>query len=551
MRRQFIKFSIAAIAIVLALSYFHLDFLWLFVAVGPLVTLGLIDMFQTKHTIVRNFPLIGHFRFFLEEIRPEIRQYFFESDTDGTPVNRESRAVVYQRAKKALNTIPFGTKKNVYEPGYEWVLHSIVTSKLDHTNTRIVIGRGEKAYSASLLNISAMSFGALSPNAILALNGGAKDGNFAHNTGEGGLSPYHIEPGGDLILQMGTGYFGFRDDQGLFHDEHFKNAAILPNVKMIEIKISQGAKPGHGGFLPKEKITKEISDIRKVPFGKDVISPPSHSAFSTPLELLNFVEKLRNLSGGKPIGFKLCLGNPWEFVAICKAMIETGSYPDYISIDGGEGGTGAAPLEYSDSVGMPGIDALVFVRNCLVGFGLKDKIKLLCSGKMTTSFDMLKLLALGADAVYSARAMMMALGCIQALKCNTNTCPTGVATQDPHLAHGLVVKDKRTRVKNFHALTIHNLLSLVESMGLEKVQDLKPHHILRRLSLSEIKTYAEIYTFIKKDCLLSEETAPADFIPILRMATSSSFRPIQAKEEGSWCNALEGSSILNHYEKAG
>ena len=383
-----------------------------------------------------------------------------------------------------------------------------------------------KPYRSSILNISAMSYGALSKNAIQALNGGAKDGNFAHNTGEGGLSEYHLKHGGDLILQIGTGYFGFRDANGHFSDELFEEQSNLENIKMIEIKVSQGAKPSHGSFLPAKKISKEIARIRKVEMGKDLVSPPTHSEFSTPLELLDFIKKLRRLSGGKPIGMKLCIGNKWEFIAICMAMKETGIMPDYISVDGAEGGTGAAPLEFTNYIGTPGLDGLNFLRNCLVGFGLRDKLKIFSSGKITTGFHILRLKALGADVIYSARAMMLALECIQALRCHSNACPTGVATQNPNLVKGLVVSDKRTRVKNYHKHTVDSVLEIAQAMGLKSLNDISPHHINRRISDSHSKSYAEIYDIISEGCLLKKSSIPDSLKKDFERATSESFHPL-------------------------
>jgi glutamate synthase domain-containing protein 2 len=479
--------------------------LWSLTVLVPLILVGLNDAFQTKQAIRRNFPIIGNFRYLFEMIRPEINQYFIESNTDGAPINRENRSVVYQRAKKVTDTIPFGTQQDVYREGYEFVGHSMRPMHVDPKSLRVTVGGPQctRPYDASIFNISAMSYGSLSQKAVLALNGGAKDGNFAHNTGEGGLSPYHLENGGDIIWQIGTGYFGCRDEKGHFNPELFAQRAGDLRVKMIEIKLSQGAKPGHGGILPKEKLTKEISQIRNVPMGQDVISPPGHSAFSTPIELLAFVKRLRDLSGGKPIGMKLCVGKEEEFIALCKAMIETGILPDYISVDGGEGGTGAAPLEFSNSVGMPGIDAIVFVVNALRGFGLKDKVRVFASGKLTTAFGLIRLMCLGVDVMYAARPFLLSLGCIQALRCNTNECPTGVATQDPGLTEGLVVKDKRTRVKNFHGQTLHTVAEMIGAMGLHSHRELKPEHLRRRISDFEVQSWQELVEWVPEGAWLS------------------------------------------------
>ncbi len=479
-------------------------------------------MLQKNQAIRRNFPVIGNLRYFMEHIRPEINQYFVESNTSGTPFNRLDRSLVYQRAKGELDTIPFGTQKNVYEVGYEWVTHSIMPKHVDPATLRVVVGQGEQAYKASIFNIGAMSFGSLSSNAIRALNQGAKMGGFAHNTGEGGLSHYHLEAGGDVIWQIGTGYFGCRDLDGKFSPEKFSVKAKLPQVKMIEIKISQGAKPGHGGILPAAKLTKEIAEIRGVPMGKSVLSPPGHSAFSTPVELLQFVQKLRELSGGKPIGFKLCIGKPREFVAIAKAMQKTGITPDFITVDGGEGGTGAAPLEFSNYVGFPLNEGLIFVHNTLIGLSLRNKIKIISSGKINSGFGILKHMVMGADLCYSSRGMMLALGCIQALQCNTNACPTGVATQDPNLTVGLVVEQKNKRVANFHRTTVKSFAEILGAMGLERPQQLRPWHLLRRVSTDRVKDYSEIYPFIKDGDLL-KEPLPTEFVRAFQTANPDSF----------------------------
>lgn len=463
--------------------------------------MGVKDMLQHKQSIKRNFPLVGRLRYMLEKIRPEIYQYFIESDIDGTPITRNDRSVIYQRAKQQIDTTPFGTQLNVYQEGYEWMTHSlqpIAFQQLDH-HPRIPFGGHQctQPYSMSILNVSAMSFGSLSQNAIEALNGGAKIGGFAHNTGEGGISPYHLKQGGDLIWQIGTGYFGARTPEGKFSEEAFAANATSPVVKMIEIKLSQGAKPGHGGILPAIKNTPEIAAIRQVTAGTTVFSPPAHSAFSTPEELIGFIEKLRALSGGKPVGFKLCIGIKSEFIAICKAMKQLDSYPDFITIDGGEGGTGAAPPEFSNSVGMPLLDALAFADNSLRGFGIRDRVRLIASGKILTGFHMVRAIALGADSCNSARAMMIALGCIQALQCNKNTCPTGVATQDPMLMKGLVVGDKKQRVANFHKHTIESFVELIGAAGIDHPSKLDRSYICRRVSMNLVKSYEEIYPTVQ------------------------------------------------------
>ncbi len=528
MRRTFVWLSVFTVLLVLAIGFFGRPLFWSLVVLIPLIILGIADMVQTKDAIRHNFPLIGRMRYLLGNIGPEIHQYFVENDEDGRPFSREDRNVVYQRAKKAVDTIPFGTELNVYDPGYEWLSHSITPANPGELNPdpRVMIGGPDckKPYSASILNISAMSFGSLSENAILALNAGAKIGGFAHNTGEGGLSRYHLEPGGDIIWQIGTGYFGCRNQDGTFSESLFAERAVLPNVKMIEIKLSQGAKPGHGGILPAKKVTAEIAKMRLVELGKDVVSPPRHSAFHSPLEMVQFLAKLRQLSDGKPTGFKLCVGMRSQFLAICKAMVKTGISPDFITVDGGEGGTGAAPPEFSDSVGMPLTDALVFVSDALDGFGLRDKIKIIASGRVVTGFDVIRLLALGADACNSARAMMLALGCIQALKCNTNKCPTGVATQDKTLQSGLSVNDKKVKVANFHYETIKSAVDMMGAAGVTDHDKMCRHHINKREPRSVVKTYAQIYPYVDSGSMLENSHAiPEQYKSDLNFSNETSF----------------------------
>lgn len=510
LRQYFMIFSVAAPVLVFGLYLLWPPAIWIMVIVLPIIGLGLIDMLQTEHTIRRLYPFLGRFRYMLESIRPEIQQYFVESDISGSPIPREFRSLVYQRAKGDRDTRPFGTIFDVNRPGYEWINHSLLPKHAHDLDPRVQFGgdRCAKPYLASPLNISAMSYGALSDNAIRALNKGAKLGGFSHNTGEGSLSPYHLEAGGDIVWQIGTGYFGCRTEDGGFNPELFQKNASKDEVKMIEIKLSQGAKPGHGGILPAAKLTEEIARIRHVPMGQDVVSPPSHSAFSTPTELLAFVEKLRDLSGGKPVGFKLCIGRRDEFLAICKAMLLTGKVPDFITVDGGEGGTGAAPTEMTNSVGTPLRDALIFVNQALIGIGLRDQIRLIASGKILSAFHLLRVIALGADTANSARGMMMALGCIQARSCNTDHCPTGIATQDPARSKGLVVSDKATRVANFHRATIENLAELLAAAGLDSLDELEPRHINHRIQGTDIKTYAQLYPGIEPRCLLDESTVP-------------------------------------------
>ncbi len=527
MRKQFIIFVFVILLFIFSSSFFYPNILWSLLIIGPLVILGLWDFFQTRHSVLRNFPLIGRIRYILELIRPEINQYLIESNSDGVPFSREQRSVVYQRAKRTLDTLPFGTQKDVYEVGYEWVNHSLKPVHVNLSDLRVNIGgpQCKIPYSASILNVSAMSFGALSKNAIMALNKGAKIGNFAHNTGEGGISRYHHQ-GGDLIWQIGTGYFGCRTEEGNFCPEQFAEEANMEDVKMIEIKLSQGAKPGHGGILPAAKITKEISEIRNVPTGKDVISPPAHKEFSTPIGLLEFVQKLRELSGGKPIGFKLCVGKRREFLSICKAMHKTGIYPDFITVDGGEGGTGAAPLEFSNHIGTPLIAGLIFIHNALIGFSLRDKIKIISSGKIASGFGIVKMISLGADLCYSARAMMMALGCVQALRCNTNHCPVGVTTQNPNLVAGLVVSDKQQRVAAYHEGTVESVAEIIGAMGISKTDDLRQWHIMKRIGPNEIHHYGEIYEFVHDGELLKDDL-PKSYARACRAAVAETFDHVE------------------------
>lgn len=507
MRNEFMVFSVLSLLIIGLVGYFVWQpFYWSLLVFLPIIITGFYDMVQSKHAIMRNFPILGRGRYIMEDLRPKIYQYFIESNTNGTPISRIYRNVVYQRAKKELSTSPFGTELDVYAEGYEWMNHSIAAknhNEIDH-NPKVKVGGPQctQPYDCSIYNISAMSFGSLSSAAIRALNGGAKIGGFAHNTGEGGISPYHLELEGDLIWQVGTGYFGCRNEEGNFSPSLFTENAGRPSVKMIEIKLSQGAKPGHGGILPAKKNTKEISLIRNVKQGTDVLSPPYHTAFNSPKGLLEFVSELRKLSGGKPIGIKLCVGKKSEFVGICKAMKSTGIYLDYIAVDGGEGGTGAAPIEFSNSVGTPLREGLAFVYDTLVGFGLKENIKLIASGKIMTGFDIFRALSLGADICYSARGMMLALGCIQALECNKNNCPTGVATQDPELVAGLIVSDKKVRVANFHGETIKGFVELMAAAGFDKTSQIDRTAVNRRVSVHESRGYDELFPMVGKGALL-------------------------------------------------
>ena len=472
--------------------------------IGPLILLGLYDIIQKQKTILRNFPVIGHFRFLLESIRPEIQQYFIETDTSGKPFSRDIRAIIYQRAKRQLDTRPFGTQLDIFNPGYEWVNHSMSPLKIEQKDLRIQIGGPDcsQPYHTSILNISAMSYGSLSGPAISALNHGAKLGNFAHNTGEGAISDHHRQ-GGDLIWQLGTGYFGCRNEDGSFSQELFKQYAKDKHVKMIEIKLSQGAKPGHGGILPAIKNTAEIARVRHVKQGITIDSPGYHTAFQNPLELCEFIQQLRTLSDGKPVGFKLCIGKKRQFLSLCKAMLTSGITPDFITIDGGEGGTGAAPLEFQNRIGYPSKEGLIFAHNALTGFNLRHKIKVISSGRIVTAFDIINRIAIGADLCYTARGMMFALGCIQALQCNANTCPTGITTHNPQLTVGLVVPVKAQRVANYHKNTLLGVVEMLAAMGLHSTEELKPTHLMRRSGPYEVKDYSELYEYIKKGSLLA------------------------------------------------
>ncbi|WP_410003065.1 FMN-binding glutamate synthase family protein [Variovorax sp. PAMC28562] len=501
------------------------------VGVGAFAVLsgtGVHDLRQTRHAILRNYPVIGHLRFLLEYIRPEMRQYFIESDAEAAPFSRAQRSLVYQRAKGEPDNRPFGTQLDVTIAGYEWINHSMVPTKLANHDFRIVIGADcAQPYDASVFNISAMSFGALSANAILALNKGAKAGNFAHDTGEGSISQHHRVHGGDLIWEIGSGYFGCRNDDGSFSEERFIANARDPQVKMIEVKLSQGAKPGHGGVLPGPKVTAEISAARGVPIGVDCISPSSHRAFSTPVEMMNFVARLRELSGGKPTGFKFCLGHPWEWFAIVKAMQQTGITPDFIVVDGAEGGTGAAPVEFSDHVGAPLQEGLLLVHNTLIGVGLRSRIKIGCAGKVITAFDLARMMALGADWCNAGRGFMMALGCIQAQTCHTGNCPTGVTTQDPLRQQALVVPTKADRVQNFHRSTLHALQELVQAAGLDHPQQITAHHIVRRISDTEVRLLSNLVMQVQPGALLGPLDAQHNvFRTYWPLANAASFQPL-------------------------
>lgn len=496
----------------LALGFASRVFLWLAIIPGVLVAVGIWDIVQRRHSILRNYPIVGHLRFLLEDTGPELHQYIVENDTQGRPFNRDTRSIIYERAKSVPDEKPFGTELDVYAEGYTFMMHSVAPRPLPANpgrSTRVTVG-GEQCsqpYSASVLNISAMSFGALGKAAIRAMNTGAKMGGFAHDTGEGGLSKYHLENGGDLIWQVGTGYFGCRTPDGHFDPDLFAKNAAHDQVKMIELKVSQGAKPGHGGILPAAKVTEEIAEARIVPPHQDVLSPTYHSAFSTPIEMVEFIGLLRERSGGKPVGFKICIGNPIEFMAIVKAMIQTGIYPDFIVVDGGEGGTGAAPLEFSNSLGAPLIEGLLLVQNTLVGAGVRERMKLGASGKLVTASAMATAMALGADWCNSARGFMFAVGCIQSQRCHTNKCPVGVTTQNPRLQRALVVSDKATRVHQFHHNTVHALAELVAAMGLDHPTQLTPNHVIKRMTSTQAWTFGEIYHFVDDGDFLAGRVA--------------------------------------------
>jgi glutamate synthase domain-containing protein 2 len=511
----------------LLLTAFAAAWFWPALAFGALTAIGWWDYVQPHQAIRRNYPVIGNLRFFFEKVRPEVRQYFIESDTDAVPFSRAERSLAYQRAKGSVDKRPFGTQLNVYQPQFEWINHSVAPVDIPDHDFRVDIGSGQcaKPYSASVFNISAMSFGALSKNAILALNEGARRGRFYHDTGEGSISRWHRERGGDLVWELGSGYFGCRDEQGRFDPARFRDNAASDQVKMIEIKLSQGAKPGHGGVLPGPKVTAEIAEARGVPIGVDCISPARHSAFSTPLELLEFVAQLRELSGGKPVGIKLAIGHPWEWFAIVKAMVHSGMTPDFVVVDGGEGGTGAAPIEFTDHVGTPLREGLMLVHNALVGTRLRNRIRVGASGKIISAFDVARTMALGADWCNSARGFMFALGCLQAQTCHTGHCPTGVTTQDPRRMRALVVPDKAERVHGFHRSTLETLRELVGAAGLQHPAELGPEHIIRRISSKEVRSLANLYRWVKPGELLEGVYRQPVFRSFWADASPDSFTP--------------------------
>jgi len=501
------------------------SFLWVLL-LSALVIVGISDLQQSKHAILRNYPIIGHLRFLLEFIRPELRQYFIEGDSEAVPFSRAQRSLVYARAKGESDKRPFGTQLDVREVGYEWLTHSISPSVIPSHDFRVHVGgpQCKHPYDISLFNVSAMSFGALSANAIMALNLGAKKGGFAHDTGEGSISRYHREHGGDLIWEIGSGYFGCRNEDGTFSPERFVQNALSPQVKMIEIKLSQGAKPGHGGVLPGPKVTPEIAEARGVPVGVDCVSPAAHSSFSSPVELLQFVQKLRELSEGKPVGFKLCIGHPWEWFGIAKAMQKTGIYPDFIVVDGSEGGTGAAPVEFTDHMGMPMLEGLRLVHNTLVGLKLRKQIRLGASGKIISGFDVMRTLALGADWCNSARGFMFALGCIQAQTCHTGNCPTGVTTQDPKRQVALVVPSKADRVRNFHRQTLESVQEMLQATGLSAPSELRLNHIMRRVSEHEVQNLSDLILSVKGGALLEPQDLEGLFAKYWQAASPDSFQ---------------------------
>ena len=500
---------------------------WLGVAVfGALALLGTWDLLQTRSTLRRNYPVLAHFRYGLESVGPEIRQYFIEGDTAEVPFSRQQRSLVYQRAKGVMDVVPFGSQQDVYGVDYEWINHSMAPTHVDSHDFRVVIGAASaQPYSASVFNISAMSFGALSANAVRALNEGARRGGFYHDTGEGSISPYHREKGGDLVWEIGSGYFGCRDEQGRFSEERFVENACSPQVKMIELKLSQGAKPGHGGVLPAAKVSAEIAATRGVPMGHDCVSPATHSAFSTPVGLLQFIARLRELSGGKPTGFKLAIGHPWEWFGIAKAMHETGLLPDFIVVDGAEGGTGAAPAEFIDHVGVPMHEALLLVHNTLVGLNLRDRVRVGAAGKIISAFDIARTMAMGADWCNAGRGFMFALGCIQSQSCHNDRCPTGVATQDPARWRHLDVADKSVRVQQFHDNTLKALRDMLCAAGLEHPRQLGPEHILRRVSPIEVRSLASLYRFLEPGELLEGVPSHAVFRDFWAEARSDAFAP--------------------------
>ncbi len=495
---------------------------------AALFGLGFHDFFQKKRGVLANYPVLGRARYILESIRPELRQYFWEADTDELPFSRNQRAMVYQRSKGILAARPLGTVLDTYAEDYSWLNHSVQPTHIDNKDFRVRVGEGKNAYDCSVLNISGTSFGAMSPPAIQALNTGAKLGGFAHNTGEGSYSKYHKMGGGDIIWQISTGYFGCRTRTGTFDADVFKKIAQDPQIKMIEIKLSQGAKPGHGGMLMAPKVTPEIAETRGIEPYQDCISPSSHSEFSTPRQLVEFIERLRKLSGGKPVGFKLCIGHPWEFAAIVKAMVETGTLADFVTVDGSEGGTGAAPVEFTDHLGCPLRDAIIYVDNTLKGAGVRQHVKIAASGKIVSAYDMVRHLALGADWCNMARPFMMSLGCIQARDCASGECPTGLATMDPKRFRVVDVEHRARRVANFQANTVLAVGEMLEASGLNAPNELTRRHIVRRLSASKILLADQIYPKVEDGALIRGEKVDDPRLAVYwDLVTPDSFQPTE------------------------
>ncbi len=529
---RFSGFALALVGAVAATALVTISSWWWLVAAVPLwlaVLVGVYDLVQPHHSVLRNYPVLGHFRFALESLRPELQQYFIERDTHGTPFDRNARSLIYERAKGVNQEQPFGTELDVYAPGAEWLIHSAAPKSPPADQHRVTVGGPQciQPYEMALLNVSAMSFGALSANAILALNEGARRGGFAHDTGEGGLSRYHLEKGGDLVWEIGSGYFGCRTAHGDFDPKQFADAAAEPAVKCISVKLSQGAKPGIGGVMPAAKMTEEIASARGVPAHEKCVSPPAHSAFSTPIGLLEFVAELRDLSGGKPTGFKLCVGSRTDMLAICKAILATSIIPDFIIVDGSEGGTGAAPLEFEDHVGTPLTEGLTIVRDTLVGCDLKRHIKVGASGKVSSGSDIVKRLIQGADYTNAARAMMMAVGCIQAQRCHTNTCPVGVATQDPKRSRALVVEDKAERVRRFQHETVHSAQRLIAAMGLDGPEQLHAGHLMERVDAHTVHSFDKLHPSLATGSLLSEP--PESWAAAWNAASASTFDAVPVR----------------------
>lgn len=519
--------AIVLLPVSLVLAFQWPAWYWGAALFAAMIVVGTVDVLQTHSALRRNYPVLVHFRYFFESIGPEIRQYFVQSDLEDVPFSRQQRTVVYRRSRNEMDVVPFGTLRSAYKVDYEWINHSMAPARIENTDFRVSIGGPActQPYSASIFNISAMSFGALSANAVRALNGGAKLGNFAQDTGEGSISPYHRERGGDLIWEIGSGYFGCRDQEGRFSEERFIANALDPQVKMIEIKLSQGAKPGHGGVLPAAKVSAEIAATRGVPMGVDCVSPAGHSAFSSPIGLLQFVARLRELSGGKPVGFKLAIGHPWEWFGIAKAMQESGIMPDYIVVDGAEGGTGAAPVEFMDHVGVPMNEALMLVHNTLVGLNMRQHIHIGAAGKITSAFDIARTISMGADWCNAGRAFMFSLGCIQALSCHTDKCPTGIATQDRARSNNINPADKAVRVYNYHRNTMRALGELLSAAGLTHTSQLGPEHIVRRVSPTQIRSLASLYRFLEPGELLNGLPEHSLFREYWPVARSDSFEP--------------------------